>query len=621
MLDLRNFNIRAKHNLIIAVIILGLMVTAVVAYTQVGRLQALSETRLIVYASERDMLMLRRHEKDFLARLDEKYITRFNAQISQLNADLTALNASLIDQGLPSAQTEAMASALSQYQGHFNQLAETRETIGFTPQTGLYGALREAVHQIEDSAQAQNDYELLYHLLMLRRHEKDFMLRHDPKYLAKFADQAESLRAYLTLFSLDDMKPLLSRYVQDFTALADAERSAGLTENEGLRGEMRSSVHKTEEALDKMETSLIAAVDGAYTQAMTTLTLATVLVVVGIVALVHLVSRSIYRPLDQITRKVRQISEDLNLTEQVNYRSQDELGVLSGAFDNLINTLRDTVHQVAKSAGTVSGASATLTDVTEEVGKASAQQQKEIEHAAVAINEMSETIRSVAAHATEAAQSVADVHKDINSGKRIASEARDAIHSLNKDILSTTDAINQLQRDSESIGEILETISAIAEQTNLLALNAAIEAARAGEQGRGFAVVADEVRTLASRTQESTESIRKTIAGFQRGTTGVVDTVKRSQEQAQAGISKTQESAEILEKIFQAMTSINDLNTQVATSAEQQSIASQEINRNIVRISELANSSEAQARQAADEGRGLNQLAKGLTQIVTRFRT
>ena len=621
MFQLKNVNIQIKHNMIIGVILLGLMISGIVAFFQISHLQSLNNTRQLVHSIERDMLKLRQHEKNFAMQLNNEHLDRFSQSYTQLESDLTHLNELLQAESLASGLITQARRSLEQYRNTVSAFGDVRSEIGLTPTTGLYGALRNAVHNVEDSAKAQDDYEVLYHMLMLRRHEKDFMLRHDTKYLDKFDKQAKALYDYIDLFSIPGLKQNLDNYVRDFKAYADGEQRAGLTPESGIRGDMNNAVETAEDTLVAMDQTLLKQIDIAYTTAFTNLSLATVAVVIGIVLLVHMVSRSIYVPLNMITRKVTQISENLDLTESVGYRSQDELGKLSHAFDRLLASLRDTVEQVNQSSSTVSDASSRLTSITEDVGKASTQQQKEIESAAKSVQGISETIRSVAEHAAQAANAVTGIHDEINDGKRIASEARDAIHNLNQDILSATGAIDQLQKDSQSIGAILEEISSIAEQTNLLALNAAIEAARAGEQGRGFAVVADEVRTLASRTQESTESIRTTITGFQNGTTDVVSTVKRSQEQAEAGIHKTQQSAEILDKIFTAMANINELNQHVATSAEQQSSASQEINRNILRISELAVSSEQQALNAANEGRSLNQLASNLTTTVNRFRT
>merc|ERR1712000_407512 len=288
-------------------------------------------------------------------------------------------------------------------------------------------------------------------------------------------------------------------------------------------------------------------------------------------------------------------------------------------FDSLLDTLRSTVREVKAGASEVAGASEEMSHITREVGNAAQLQQDEVAQTVTAMNEMTSTIQNIAGNASHAASSVGEIHNEVAQGKTISDEARQEIEYLMADILGASEAITQLEKDSSSIGAILAEINGIAEQTNLLALNAAIEAARAGEQGRGFAVVADEVRTLAQRTQESTESISNTVAELNKGTSNVVNTVLKSRERAESGIEKVRAASNALQQIYQNINSISDMNTQIATAAEQQSYAADEINRNVVRVNELAETSREQAGDAAQASRALAELSTRLNNIVEKF--
>ena len=459
-------------------------------------------------------------------------------------------------------------------------------------------------------------------MLMLRRHEKDFMLRYDPKYMDKFDQQINGFRTALAdspLAGDSQVSDKLATYQQRFRALFNKEKTIGLDQSSGLRGEMRQVIHQTESSFDQLKTEITSAMEEERQSIYTSLAISIAVTFVVIAALTILVSRAIYQPVQYITENIRQISGDLDLTRLTSHKSGDEIGILSAAFDSLLTTLRDTVHQVKAGASEVATASEEMSVITREVGNASHLQQDEVAQTVTAMNEMTSTIQNIAGNANHAANAVGEVHKEVSQGRNISDEARNEIELLVEEILGASQAIERLQTDSSSIGAILEEINGIAEQTNLLALNAAIEAARAGEQGRGFAVVADEVRTLAQRTQESTESISQTITEFNKGTENVVSTVLKSRQRAESGIEKVREASQALKQIYENINQISDLNNQVATAAEEQSYAADEINRNVVRVNDLAGTSREQASQAASASHALAELAARMNATVEKF--
>ena len=258
--------------------------------------------------------------------------------------------------------------------------------------------------------------------------------------------------------------------------------------------------------------------------------------------------------------------------------------------------------------------------VMEETKRDTLQQQSETSQVVTAMNEMTATVQEVARHATEAASAANKADHASVEGKKVVLSTMNAIEALSSEVHSAANVISQLEKDSENIGTVLDVIKGIAEQTNLLALNAAIEAARAGEQGRGFAVVADEVRTLASRTQQSTQEIQAMIENLQVGAQTAVKVMDESRAKAESSVSQAAKAGGSLEDITHSVSLINDMNTQIATAAEEQSAVAEEINRNIVNISEIVDRTADGANQTSIASEELASLAAQLQQLVNQFK-
>ncbi|WP_429416832.1 methyl-accepting chemotaxis protein [Pseudomonas plecoglossicida] len=248
------------------------------------------------------------------------------------------------------------------------------------------------------------------------------------------------------------------------------------------------------------------------------------------------------------------------------------------------------------------------------------QQQREIEQVATAANEMSATAQDVAHNAAQAAQAARGADQASREGLQLIASTREAIDQLTAGMNTAMDEARTLENRSEQIGSVLEVIRAIAEQTNLLALNAAIEAARAGEAGRGFAVVADEVRSLAQRTQVSVEEIRQVIEGLQQGTQDVVSAMHEGQRQAQASATRMEQALPALQRIGEAVTVISDMNLQIASAAEEQSAVAEEVNRNVAGIRDVTESLSGQADESARISLALNRLANEQQALMEQFR-
>jgi methyl-accepting chemotaxis protein len=335
-------------------------------------------------------------------------------------------------------------------------------------------------------------------------------------------------------------------------------------------------------------------------------------------ALLWSVSRMVLRPMHTVVQQLAVIA-DGNFTQPVTVSSQDEIGQLAHSAEKIRQELGLALHQVVESAASLAGEAAELAAVSTATTDGVATQQRETDMVATAINEMTATVAEVARSAAHAAEAAHKADEESRDGHKIVASTIKDIDKLATEIERTAEAINTLESDSENISSVLDVIRGIAEQTNLLALNAAIEAARAGEQGRGFAVVADEVRTLASRTQQSTQEIQSMIERLQTGTHDAVQAMAQNRSHAQETVQQAARAGTALKTITEAVTRISDMNSQIASAAEEQGAVAEEINRNIVKISQVAEESASGAQRITVASHDLSDLAKTLQQLTGRF--
>ena len=355
-----------------------------------------------------------------------------------------------------------------------------------------------------------------------------------------------------------------------------------------------------------------------------TISLVFVLLIVGVVvgaAGAFFISRAIVAPLAETKAAMEDIaSGNGDLTKRISVSGNDEIAQLANAFNHFASKVQNIVSEVMGITERVASASERMTVVTDETRKGADRQQQETDEVAIAVNEMAAAGQEVARNAGAAAEAAHNADVAADNGRQVVGHTIEAIDSLAREVTEAGVVIDRVEKDSESIGGVLDVIKGIAEQTNLLALNAAIEAARAGEQGRGFAVVADEVRTLASRTQQSTAEIQTMIERLQSGTRDAVSVMDQSRQMAEATVGQAAKAGTSLEDINSAVTTIKDLNSQIACSAEEQSTVAEEINQKVVRISDITDQTAAGAQQTSSASNELNQLAETLKVLVGQFK-
>ena len=334
-----------------------------------------------------------------------------------------------------------------------------------------------------------------------------------------------------------------------------------------------------------------------------------------------MIVRMVVNPLKVAVEAMNDIAEgEGDLTRRLDVNGKDEIAQLGEAFNQFASKVHGVVSEVMNSVSQLSSAATELSMVTNQTSEGVARQQTETEQVATAMNEMTSTVQEVASHAEQAAGAANDANTESQKGNTIVGEGIKSISALAEEITSASSVIGRLETDSENIGTVLDVIRGIAEQTNLLALNAAIEAARAGEQGRGFAVVADEVRTLASRTQESTQEIQSMIEKLQSGAHDAVEVMNVSQTRASETVDHANQAGNALNSIAGSVERINDMNLQIASAAEEQSAVAEEINQNVVRIADIAQDTSTSMQQIASSSEDLAQLSTRLDQLVGNFK-
>ncbi len=363
----------------------------------------------------------------------------------------------------------------------------------------------------------------------------------------------------------------------------------------------------------------------SYQSANLSVTIALVIGLILVVVLSVVLTRQIRDPLIMLARQAQRIaSGDLGrgeLQEWVrgNRFNRDELGQLGSAIDRMQGALAELVSEISGSVSQLSSAVEEVSAISEQSAKGMASQQGEVSQVATAMNEMQSTVNEVARNTTDAMGAAKQASRTSTQGNQVVRSAIGSIEQVSRQIEQAGSVVQQLETDSASISMVLDVIRGIAEQTNLLALNAAIEAARAGEQGRGFAVVADEVRSLAQRTQASTAEISKMIEVLQERTAEAGSAMQLSRQQMQESVELAREAGSSIDSINGAVTQITDMNTLIATATEQQNAVTEELNRSIVKIHTAADENAQGAQQTAQACVELSKLANTLHHMTQRF--
>ena len=590
-----------------------------------------------------EILQARRLERSFAIEQTQENAARVRDSLLKVQSMLEQLGKQVAESSRVQTMQQATTEYLKQFDNYVEQQGKAREarqdmrTAAAEArdqfeviELDMYDAVRELRLQgdrlrgSDPLTLAETASGLSKRMLDLRGHESLYIIDGSAEALKEWAYVSEDLQTVASSLKVwldDDQKASIDTALQ---ALTLYQRSFLYYQQlrEQNQATEQAMIERARSVVDLAEAAQAAAEQGMLGDSERALVMLGIMgfaaVVLGLCAAL-LITRLIVAPLRQSVVFAQRIAAG-DLSQDIPQDRADEVGQLLAAMQDMTLSLRNLVSRIGGGVGQIAAAAEQLSAITAQTSAGVQTQKLETEQTATAMHQMAATVQEVAQNAEQASLAARDADLEAQQGNRVVQQAVDQIDSLANEVEQSAKAIADLNQESARIGSVLEVIRNVAEQTNLLALNAAIEAARAGEQGRGFAVVADEVRALAKRAQDSTEEIESLIAGLQRMAKGAVQQMDSSRDLTRRTVELAGEAGDALGRITQAVSTIEQMNQQIA-AAEEQSAVAEAINESVTRVRDIGEQSAAASEQTAASSAELARLGVELQGLVRQFRT
>ena len=621
---LNKLSIKQRLSLIMVTTIIGIFIIVFLSSQLNDTQTRLANIKNSLSIIEVSILEERKHEKDFLARRNVKYIDKFTKTMLTLDQEISLLQTSLENSDIPIDELMKLKKNIITYSSEFQKISQKVKEIGYSEKEGLRGVLRNAVHAAEREVRAIHNQELLSDILMLRRNEKDFIIRLNEKYLVKHAKNLQILNKTLQRLDINTQtKQAISQSIKEyesaFEVFAQANKELGFNENSGLQGTLRSAVHKTDKSLQKMLQETNSVLIAEYKTDKVTFYSVLALTIVLLFSFIVLIINSIIKPVLRLSQEISANTNDL--TKEYIYTTDDELKIMVDAINAFAKKLNIAVHESKLTSLENVTISEELASTSISIHRSSMEStrivQETTQQALVAQEKMNSTLDETA-QANEkmalASQTIDDVSTNFST---LIDNIRESAEVENQ----LSDKLRELSTDAGQVKDILTIIGDIADQTNLLALNAAIEAARAGEHGRGFAVVADEVRKLAERTQKSLTEIQASVNVIVQNILEASGQIAVNSEKFEALVAS---SNEVDEKVVQSKENMSSALASVGSATHltnETAIQVTQIMEKIKEIDALSNSNSVSAEEISATTKELLSMTEKLNNQLEYFVT
>ena len=603
-------------------ILAGVAVASMAALTLLNvyiaeKKQVLVDATEDLIATERAVADTLRIEVEFLEKPESGYRQQLSQQVEIAKDSLFQLEDKLAEFSVNASSLNETVNTLEQLKFNFTQLDTLYVEYGYNQNEGLRKQLRAAVHEMEKQAKVINRLDVSVLILQLRRSEKDFLMRGDKKYIARIANTAEELEKILRDSRENQLISLLNQYQTAFVEASERYIAIGFNQSQGFKNEVAENEKQLKISLEALGQELSKVQNDVYATAKTQQVILSLGLAFILVGFLVTIIRAVTNVIDSVIADVDSIAHSGDLSIKVRKHGNDELALLADSVNGLMAKFLSVLQTIQHSTEIVNTESTRVAQVVESSGQQLMQQKSEVETVASAVTEMGAVAHEIAMNAEPTSSRVDTVSQNANSGQDQIVTSVEHMTLLSNQLLDSADQVNLLREKSNAINAVMEVIRGIAEQTNLLALNAAIEAARAGEQGRGFAVVADEVRSLAVKTQDSTQEITQIVTDLQTSTANIVESIELCKSQGLQTAEQTDLAGKAFAEIINDIQEVSEMTSTIAVAVEEQSTVAQEINQNIVQISDYADDL---ANSATDNAQASNQVSHQASELDNAIR-